>query len=256
MLNHLHSEVSSSLEPCKDIDQNVGGKTFTPIFANTLDSFKDIMPNSLRQGIILIYTIVFFLLIFYSGTNMTPSLTTLAACINFTGKRLNSLAAEYHALLAQKEDVGSLKYEEIHEIASTAIPKDLGIEFDGLNPSQQTQVLTLEINLRTKSKQKEIRDLVFTIDNALFVLWRHLEFYLDTDSIYTTTTFSPCERYANETVLLQQSLFQTSPLVISRLKKSCQTVLEPVIQKLESIPIINSAYGLSHSYKRIRKCYQ
>lgn len=190
------------------------------------------------------------------GTNMIPSLTTLVACISFTGKRLNTLAAEYHALLAQKEDVSSLKYEEILEIANNAIPKNLGIEYDSLNPSQQSQVLISEIDLRTKSKQKEIRDLVFTIDNALFILWRHLEFYLDTDSIYTTTTFSPCERYANETVLLQQSLFQTSPSVISRLKKSCQTILEPVIQKLESIPVINTAYGLSHGYRRIRKCYQ
>lgn len=142
-------------------------------------------------------------------------------------------------MYAQKENVGSLKYEEILEIVDRAIPKRFGIKYDGLNPSQQSQVLSTEIDYRVQLKFKEIRDLVFAIETSLFILWRHLEFYFKNHTS-TTTTYSPCERYANENVvLLQQALFQTSPKVIDKLRSSCMTVLEPTIKSLEAIPSVN-----------------
>jgi nuclear pore complex protein Nup205 len=190
----------------------------------------------------------------------SPSLTTLSSCLSSTGKQLTMIIAEFNSLCAQKENVASLKYEEIQEIAHTAIPKELGIKFDSLNPMQQTQVLIAEIDLRREQKMKELRSLVYTIENAIFILWRHLEFYLSRDSISKSTTFSPCERYANEkVVLLQQSLFQTSPVVIQQLKEACQHTMEPILQKLESIILPSSSLqdtALSVLYKRLRKCYQ
>jgi nuclear pore complex protein Nup205 len=169
---------------------------------------------------------------------MTASLTTLVTCLSYTSKKLSKVIADYEILCTQKENVGSLKYEEILEIVDTAIPKRFGIKYDSLNPTQQSQVLATEINHRVKLKSKEIRDLLFTIETSVFILWRHLEFYLQSHTS-VNTTFSPCERYANETVvLLQQALFQTSPQVTNRLRSACHTVLEPVIKGLEAIPSV------------------
>ncbi|KAI9468255.1 MAG: hypothetical protein EXX96DRAFT_110386 [Benjaminiella poitrasii] len=186
-----------------------------------------------------------------------PSLTTLVACLSFTGKNLKEIKTEYDALCGQKENVASLKYEEILEIAQTAIPKKLGIEYDSLNPTQQLQVLSAEIDHRCKLKKKELNDMLFIIENTIFVLWRHLEFYLQKDSITTANIISPCERRFDndEVVLLQQSLFQTSPTVVSQLKASCQQNLEPVLEKLGSIPVIQSSTLLPQMYKRLRSCY-
>lgn len=152
-----------------------------------------------------------------------------------------------------------MKYEEILELAQTAIPKRLGIQFDSLNPTQQTQLLTTEITHRCKLKANEMNNLLFTIENAVYVLWRHLEYYMRTESITRVQHFSPCDPNsdANENVvLLQQALFQTSTSVISTLKAACQTVLEPVLQKLEKIPFVyQNSTNLSQMYTRIRKCY-
>lgn len=106
-------------------------------------------------------------------------------------------------------------------------------------------------------KAKELNNLWFTIENAVFILWRHLEFYMSADSISTVQEYSPCERYKDETVvLLQQALFKTSRTVIGNLKESCQTVLEPVLQKLEKIPSTNQKdSALPQMYKRLRKRY-
>lgn len=168
--------------------------------------------------------------------------------------------AEFKALCAQKENVASLKYEEIQEIAHSAIPKDLNIKFDSLNPTQQTPVLTAEIDLRREQKMKELQSLLYTIENAIFILWRHLDFYLSRDSISKSSAFSPCERYANEkVVLLQQSLFQTSPEKIKHLKENCQHIVEPILQKLEPIALPSPSLQnttLPVMYKRLRKCYQ
>lgn len=151
-----------------------------------------------------------------------------------TGKKLSKAITDYQSLCTQKENVGSLKYEEILEIVNTAIPKGLGIKYDSLNLSQQSQVLTTEINHRIQLKLKEIADLSFTIENAVFILWRHLEFYLNRNSVSTNTTFSPYETV----VLLQQAVYQTSSTVIQQLKNACHDVLEPVIQKLETLPLV------------------
>lgn len=168
---------------------------------------------------------------------MHASLSALVGCLSLTGKQLSKVIVDFNILRAQKENVASLKYEEILEIVHTAIPQGLGIKYDSLNPSQQSQVLTTEINHRIELKSKEIRDLTFIIENAVFILWRHLEFYLR-NSVSTKATYSPCERYANETVvLLQQALYQTSPALITQLKLACHNVLEPVIQKLETLPV-------------------
>lgn len=170
------------------------------------------------------------------------------------------MIAEFSSLCAQKENVASLKYEEIQEIAHTAIPNDLGITFDSLNPTQQTQVLIDEIDLRREQKMKELRSLFYTIENAIFILWPHLEFYLNRDSISKSTNLSPCERYANEqVVLLHQSLFQTSTVKIQQLKEDCQLILEPIFQKLELIVLPSSSLQnttLPVLYKLLRKCYQ
>ncbi|GAN03566.1 hypothetical protein MAM1_0043c03021 [Mucor ambiguus] len=218
------------------------GESFKPVFANTLDSIKDRAPNSLRKA-----------------SSTTPSLTTLVACISFTDKKLTTVIAEFESLCSQKNNVGSLKYEEILELTQTAIPKRLGIQYDSLNPTQKTQLLTTEIAHRCKLKAKEMNDLLFTIENAIYILWRHLEYYMRTESIMRVQHFSPCDRSsdANENVvLLQQALFQTSTSVISTLKAACQTVLEPVLQKLEKIPnVYQNDTNLSQMYKRIRKCY-
>lgn len=173
----------------------------------------------------------------FIASPLNASLSTLVGCLSLTGKQLSKVIVDFSILCAQEGNVASLKYEEILEIVNTAIPRGLGIKYDSLNPSQQSQVLTTEINHRIKLKLKEIRDLTFIIENAVFILWRHLEFYLR-NSVSTKATISPCERYANETVvLLQQALYQTSPSVITQLKSACHSVLEPVIQKLETLPV-------------------
>lgn len=158
-------------------------------------------------------------------------------------------------LISQKDNVGSLKYEEIQEIANTAIPKGLEIKFESLNPSQQFQLLTKEINHRIKLKHKEIKDLKFLLENVLMILWRHLAYYLDSGSISRTTTISPCERYADETVvLLQQMLYQTTPALIEKLRISRQQELEPVFERMESSPLNLSIS--SSVLGRIRTCYR
>lgn len=186
-------------------------------------------------------------------------MTTLVACISFTDKKLTAVIAEFESLCSQQNNVGSLKYEEILELAQTAIPKRLGIQYDSLNPTQQTQLLTTEITNRCKLKEKEMKELLFTIENAMYILWRHLEFYMRIESITRVQHFSPCDRSsdANENVvLLQQALFQTSTSVIATLKASCQAVLEPVLQKLEKIPFVyQNDTNLSQMCERIRKRY-
>ncbi|KAI8968275.1 nucleoporin Nup186/Nup192/Nup205 [Mycotypha africana] len=218
-----------------------GSRIFTPIFANCLEPIENQSPAHLRKASL-----------------MTPSLTTLAACISFASKKLNMAISAYDSLCLQKENVTSLKYEEIMEVVHTAIPKGLNIEFESLNPSQQTHVLSTELARRCHSKKKELNDLKFTIENALFILWRHLEFYLDRHSISTSVEISPCQRYANEKVILhQQSFFQTSPAVINQLKKTCQTVLEPLLLKLECVPrsYLDSTF-IVELCKRSKKCFK
>lgn len=104
-----------------------------------------------------------------------------------------------------------------------------------------------------------MKELLFTIENAMYILWRHLEFYMRIESITRVQHFSPCDRSsdANENVvLLQQALFQTSTSVIATLKASCQAVLEPVLQKLEKIPFVyQNDTNLSQMCERIRKRY-
>jgi hypothetical protein len=171
---------------------------------------------------------------------MTPSLTTLVTCLASNGKKLAVAIENYKNLCAQKENVASLKYEETLEIANTAIPKGLGIKFEGLNQNQKIHVLATEIRHRLESNLKEIDDLFFTIENASFILWRHLEFYLSRGSISNSMAFSPCsQRYEDNVVLRETALYQTSSNVIGQLKPACRSVLEPVIKKLEMIPTVS-----------------
>ena len=90
----------------------------------------------------------------------TPSLSTLAACIRQTAHTLHNSTAEYKVLLSQEKNVGSLKFEEVREIAETAFPAGLGIQFDHLSPSQQQQVLVSQVEKRAKRKAKQMRQLV------------------------------------------------------------------------------------------------
>ncbi len=114
-----------------------------------------------------------------------------------------------------------------------------------MNPTQQLQLLTTEINNRIKLKQKEIHDLKILLENVLVILWRHLSFYLDSRSISTSKTLSPCERNADEVVVLnQQLLFQTSPYLIEELKPRCKQELEPVLVRLENISLVSSIFVL------------
>lgn len=166
-------------------------------------------------------------------------------CLLYTSKKFSKKIADYEILCAQKENIGSLKYEEILEIVDTAIPERFGIKYDSLNPTQQFQVLATEIDRRIQLKSKEIRDLVFTMETSVFILWRHLEFYFKNQTS-TSNAYSPCERYANENVvLLQQALFQTSPQVISKLRSACLTVLEPTIKNIEAIPSVSCTSKIS-----------
>ncbi|OBZ90190.1 hypothetical protein A0J61_01778, partial [Choanephora cucurbitarum] len=215
-------------------------KSFTPIFSNILESVKEPIPKSIRKAV-----------------NATPSLTHLVGCLQDTGKKLNAAIADFSVLCAQRENVASLKYEEAVEIAQDAIPKDLSIDYDSLSRSQQFQVLFREIDHRYKSKEQQIQDYFFTLENSAFILWRHLEYYLKIESMSISTKYNPCERFANEEVVLfKQAAFQTSPALIQHLKRSCSDILEPVLQKLGTIPnLSNHSDILSELYKRMQKLY-
>lgn len=179
---------------------------------------------------------------------MTPSLTTLVSCLADTGKKLSKAHADHLLLASQKDNVASLKYEEIQEIATTATPKGLDIKFESLNASQQSHLLETEINHRMNLKHKEIRDLIFILENGLLILWRHLAFYLDRNSIYIKTTLSPCERQADEQVVLQhQLLYQTNTSLIAKLTAACEKELDPVLEKLETVLKVSLCLSLSYS---------
>lgn len=214
-----------------------GKRSFKPVVANTLVSMKD-QPITLSRVSL-----------------MTPSLTTLVSCLADTGKKLSKAHADHLLLASQKDNVASLKYEEIQEIAATATPKGLGIKFESLNASQQSHLLETEINHRMSLKHKEINDLVFILEHVLLILWRHLAFYLDRKSISIKTTLSPCERQADEQVVLQhQLLYQTNTSLIAKLTAACEKELDPVLEKLETV--LKTTSRPLMVLTKIRNCYK
>jgi hypothetical protein len=151
---------------------------------------------------------------------------------------LQNAIAEYKVLSSQTGNEGSLKYEEIRKIASTAIPGGLDIKYDSLNPTQQNQVLATEIQTRRKSKRKELSNYLFITQTTLSLLWRHIEFYVQPMPTSTNQDISPCDPAWNNSVQFsQQTLFQPSTTVISLLKSSSY-MLEPLLTKLESLDLV------------------
>ncbi|KAI8888583.1 hypothetical protein K501DRAFT_209766 [Backusella circina FSU 941] len=212
--------------------------SFHPIFANTLTVVQELDPLS-----------------FQNASSKTPSLTTLVVSLSYYGKRLQNAITEYNLLSSQKGNEGSLKYEEVREIASTAIPAGLGIKYDSLNPTQQYQVLATEIQTRKKSKLKELSNYLFVTQTALSLLWRHIEFYLQPKPTSPKENISPCDPAWNNPVQLrQQTLFQPSSVVAHNLKASSQ-VLGSLLTKLESLDLssVPKSVSMVEFCKRIRK---
>ncbi|KAI9314314.1 nucleoporin Nup186/Nup192/Nup205 [Dichotomocladium elegans] len=199
-----------------------GNNTFKPVFSNMLGSMDDngTWPTQ-------------------NASRKIPSLSTLAACIRHITQNLQGAIAERKLLSAQRNNVDSLKFEEVREIGTTAFPQTLGVQFDHLSPSQQQQVLITEVEKRSALKVKEIRHLIFILENILFVLWRHLEYYMQSNVISKPATLQPLDLYSSESfaVSSQTAMFQSSVAVANNLKTQSKVVLDPLLKKLEELDI-------------------
>ncbi|KAG0170312.1 hypothetical protein DFQ30_002656 [Apophysomyces sp. BC1015] len=208
------------------------GRLLKPAFTHRFASITD---HSLMRSSKQHYTLIGLCndLAYFTASSKTPSLTTLVACLQNATKNLQSAVAEHKLLQTQQRNIASLKYEEIREVANTAIPANLGIQYDHLNPTQQQQVLTREIEARRKIQWKQLQNQLFVVENVLLVLWRHLEYYMRPASASRPFMQSPCDPAADETIMSSQAtMFQPSVVVSQNLKNSCTTVLEPVLEKL------------------------
>ncbi|KAF7721559.1 hypothetical protein EC973_004498 [Apophysomyces ossiformis] len=195
------------------------GRLLKPLFAHRFASITD---RSLMR----------------STSSKTPSLTTLVTCLQNAIKNLQNAVAEHKLLQTQQNNIASLKYEEIREVANTAIPPGLGIEYDHLNPTQQQQVLAREIETRRKLQWKRLQNQLFVVENVLLVLWRHLEYYMRPVSSSRSFMQSPCDPAVDEAIMSSQAtLFQPSVVVSQNLRNTCTTLLEPILEKLASVDL-------------------
>ena len=99
---------------------------------------------------------------------------------------------------------------------------------------------------------------IVILENILLVLWRHLEFYMQ--SGVTTTSTKPLDLYSTDTFAVshQTAMFQPSISVASNLKTTSATVLEPILKKIQEldmgIPQLQSSSNSIHNLcDRIKK---
>ncbi|KAI8366687.1 nucleoporin Nup186/Nup192/Nup205 [Radiomyces spectabilis] len=193
----------------------------------------------------------------------TPSLGMLFSALRHTARALREVLSRYSILSSQKENVASLRYEEIREIANTAIPKDIDVKYDLLNPNQQQHLLATEIATRLKRKREHLQSLLFIAEHLLLIAWRHLEFYTNPS---LTTHPTPISFYEVETddwfrVPTQTTLFRSTPETARQVKALSPTTIEPVLEKLQSLEWPASLPGSSGEAiasfcDRIRRLYQ
>lgn len=237
---------------------SIGTNSFKPVFSSTLTSTSDSSASLARNGKTSFIYSLSLVLICYILASKTPSLSTLTSCIRQTTSSLYTAAAERKRFETQKNNVGSIKLEEVRELAQTAFPQTLSIHFDHLGPSQQQQVLIAELDKRSKLKTKQMRHLVceyhmteccpswivnslsfriVLLENVLLVLWRHLEYYMQSTAISQTTAVQPLDLYSSQSfaVSSQTAMFQPSMAIASNLKTSSTTTLVPLLKKLETL---------------------
>ncbi|XP_076311365.1 nuclear pore complex protein Nup205 isoform X1 [Tachypleus tridentatus] len=101
-----------------------------------------------------------------------PGLGWLINLLQQSCSQLQKAASSHKSLLAQQEGIEALSSEELAEL----LPE--GVKLESSSRQQQRDLVRQHLLKLSSSRKQEVNLDCFIIESALFLLWRHLEYFL------------------------------------------------------------------------------